>query len=119
MSDAHQFPVCAGYQKSVGLDVTPLGLTVESSSASCLLSLSTGAVSLAIVSLSFAVSGAVGAAVGDDAGIAFGGLEGSGDNADGGIDVPKITHHNTNTSAAARITFIKPSMASPIVHAAG
>ena len=31
-------------------------------------------------------------------------------------DVPELTNHSTNTSAAARITFIKPSRASPIVH---
>ena len=88
----------------LGRDELPRGLKVESRSASCLLSLSTAAVSLAIVSLSFAMSGAVGAAVGNggtdvgvDAGIGSGGLGGPGDNADGsidvgGIDVPEITN---------------------------
>jgi hypothetical protein len=89
--------------------------------------LSTAAVSVAIASLSFTISGAVGSAVGSggigvgvnaDIGIGSGSRDGPGDNADGSIDVPEITNHSTNTSAAAAITFIKPSKASPIVHSA-
>jgi hypothetical protein len=77
------------------------------------LSLSTAAVSLATVSFSFAISPPVACAVGVvvvGADIGASGLGGSLDGADGTIDVPVITNHNTNTNAVAAITFKTPSM---------
>jgi hypothetical protein len=57
------------------------------------------------VSLSFPMSGAVGAAVGNAVTrIGSGGLGGSCGDAEGTIDVPDIANHSTNMSAAAAIT---------------
>jgi hypothetical protein len=66
---------------------------------------------LAIVSFSFAMSGAVGAPVADaSAGIGSGGLGGSCGDANGTINDPDIANQSTNARAAAAISLNKPSI---------